>query len=155
MNEKLEECIDELKGSLRRAEHSNYVSLKYTRTVDVIRNLLDRYIQTIREAMTCLLLKLEEEKKVYEVPDTLIEKVNLLKENVEDEEVQEMLDFLLYLRKCKRSDYESVEEYRRHVACIVKVEGEELYINIDLLDEWFQNLKAQVEHVIGMVEDEE
>ena len=42
MNEQLENTIEELK----RVDHLFYVSLKYTRTVDMIKHVLERIIST-------------------------------------------------------------------------------------------------------------
>ena len=51
MNEEFEQA----KGELRRADHLMYVSLKYTRTVDVIKSLIMRMLNTYDNLILSLL----------------------------------------------------------------------------------------------------
>ena len=50
MREKLEEAFEELK----RVDHLIYVSLKYTRTTDVLKNVIDRMITTAECMMNAI-----------------------------------------------------------------------------------------------------
>jgi len=153
MSEKLEELIDEVKGSLRRAEHSYFVSLKYTRTVDVIRNLIKRYIETLSLCVDAL-IEYNRLKEDIEVPESLIERINLAQEKYsEDELITEYLEFLIFLRKVARADYGKCEEFRRHVTCIVMVDGNEHHIGIDKLGEYFEKIKASVHYTLNLVQE--
>ncbi len=60
MEESLENAADELK----RAEHLMYVSLKYTRTVDMIRHLVEKLISTFDYGVVSLLEYAKEKKKI-------------------------------------------------------------------------------------------
>jgi hypothetical protein len=53
MKESLSEAFEELK----RADHLIYVSLKYTRTVDVIKSIIERLINAYDDAIITLLDK--------------------------------------------------------------------------------------------------
>ncbi len=152
MNEHLEELIEELRGSLRRAEHSYYVSLKYTRTVDVIRNLIDRIVITI-EHMTVLLLQYHKDKDdLHFIPDNLIDKINTVKELYpDDEKIQDAYELFFFLRKARRQTYTKSEEFRRHVAMTATVEGEEYVFNIDLMGEYYHMLDDWAKHVLNIV----
>jgi len=151
VNEHLEELVDELRGSLRRAEHSYYVSLKYTRTVDVIRNLIDRIIETL-EQVTIVLLDYNKEKgNISEIPDNLIDRVNIVKElYAEDERFMDAYELFFFLRKARRQTYTKSEEFRRHVAMTAKVDGEEYVFNIDLMGEYYHMLEDWVKHALNI-----
>ena len=43
----MQDYIDDMKSELKRVDHIIYVSLKYTRTVDVIKHAIDRMISAI------------------------------------------------------------------------------------------------------------
>ena len=64
MNEDLLEAREELK----RLEHIIYVSLKYTRTVDVILNALHRMISTYDFIVEAFLIKAKEDRLLDEMP---------------------------------------------------------------------------------------
>ena len=64
MNENLIEAREELK----RLEHILYVSLKYTRTVDVITNALHRIISVYDFIILALLEHAQEEKLISVLP---------------------------------------------------------------------------------------
>ena len=155
MNEIIETLIEEMKDSLKRAEHSCYVSLKYTRTVDVLKNLVERFITTLALAVDVLSADLEEEGKVMEQPESLIEKVNIVREHCgEDEIIITALDLLILLRKIFRADYGRCEEFRRHVTMVVKVEGEDYHLDIDLLTDYYHKVKEYLSHIEKVVKRE-
>ena len=158
MNEVIEELNEEMKNSLKRAEHSVYVSLKYTRTVDVIKNLIDRYIATLSFGIDVLAEYLSDKGKIEEKPETLIERINIVQEKLKDETVNEAIEFLLFLRKITRTEYGKCEEFRRHVTMIVKVEGKEHNIDIDVLMEYFERMKkytAYIEKIVKEIKNED
>ena len=64
MNEYLFEAREELK----RLEHIIYVSLKYTRTVDVINNALNRMVSTYDLIIEAFMEKALEEGKLDQIP---------------------------------------------------------------------------------------
>ena len=50
------------------ADHLMYVSLKYTKTADVILNLIKRWTSMIEESMNALLAKAKKQKKLATIP---------------------------------------------------------------------------------------
>ena len=50
------ESLEDAKEELKRVDHLIYVSLKYTRTVDVLRNVIERLV-TASEFMITAMLK--------------------------------------------------------------------------------------------------
>lgn len=153
------EYIREMYSSFKKAEHSMFVSLKYTRTVDVIKNLIDRFIETISYGIEGLTLELENKNEILVVPDTLIEKIGILREKFpEDEKMMDCLDFILFLRKISRSEHGKCEEFRKNVTMIAVVDGEEHNINIPVLQEYLEKTKTYLklfeELTMGKKEEE-
>ena len=62
------DSLMQAKQELKRADHSIAVSLKYTRTVDVIKSIIKRLINTITHILDALLEKAKEDGKIKEMP---------------------------------------------------------------------------------------
>ena len=58
----MQEYSDQLKSELKRADHLFYVSLKYTRTVDVIRSVIERFMNALDIGIEAMLAKKKKEK---------------------------------------------------------------------------------------------
>jgi len=82
MNENLDNAQEEIK----RADHLIFVSLKYTRTCDVLKHIIERHINCIDFTFTALLEHLKEQGKIEEVPTAPIPKANKIKELFPDDE---------------------------------------------------------------------
>jgi hypothetical protein len=149
MNEHLEEAQEELK----RADHLIFVSLKYTRTCDVIKHIIDRLINCIDFSFTALLEHLKEEGKIEEVPTAPIPKSNLIKQIYpNDEFLPSYAELFLKLRKISKADFSRACEFRRHVAMTVVVEDEVIKIDIDIITDYFKRTKDFYAHVQNMIE---
>jgi hypothetical protein len=149
MNEHLEEANEELK----RADHLIFVSLKYTRTCDVIKHIVDRLINCIDFTFTALLEHLKEQGKIEEVPKAPIPKAALVKKMFpNDEFLPEYAEFFIKLRKISKADFSRECEFRRHVTMTVTVEDEPVKIDIDIITDYFKRTKAFFAHVQAMIE---
>ena len=95
MNENLIEAREELK----RLEHILYVSLKYTRTVDVLTNALQRIIGVYDFIIMALLEHAQEEKLISVLPKSpALMSTKLADLYPEEKELQKHLFFYLFLR---------------------------------------------------------
>ena len=83
---------------LKRVDHLIYVSLKYTRTIDVIKNIIERFISTYDCFILSLLTKLKDEGKIEDFPDSPIQKALMVKENFDEDVVRESMDLYLLFR---------------------------------------------------------
>ena len=133
------ESLDEAKEELKRVDHLIYVSLKYTRTVDVLLNAISRMMDAYDLLFESLLNKAEEEKKIIEVPLTPIERGNLVKElYAEDEQIIDNVELSFLLRKLHRSpNPQREQEYRRHVTLRTHIDGREEIVNIDIITNYY------------------
>ena len=109
--------LEEAREELKRADHIIYVSLKYTRTVDVIKNLVERLINCLDFIIDGLLDKAVEEKLVAERPTNPGLKGNALKKAYGDK-FSEIIALYIQLRKISRAEYKKSSEYRRHVSWV-------------------------------------
>jgi hypothetical protein len=149
MNEHLEEAKEELK----RADHLIFVSLKYTRTCDVIKHIIERLINCIDFTFTALLESLKEKGKIEEVPKAPIPKAALVKQLFpKDEFIPEFAEFFIRMRKVSKADFSRECEFRRHVAMTVVVEDESIKIDIDNITDYFKRTKDFFAHVQAMIE---
>ena len=145
MKESLQEASDELK----RVDHQIYVSLKYTRTVDVLMNTIGRMI----DAYNCLidtLLKYAVEKNLRKeeyVPSTPLEKGNLVKQLFDDEIVQKNMELYFLLRKISKSVPKKEQEFRRHVTLRTVIGNKEVTVDIDKATEYYNMIKEFYEWV--------
>lgn len=138
------EAIRNAREELKRVEHLVYVSLKYTRTVDVLMNTVGRMVEYYEFVVEGLLRKLVDEEKLEEIPTTPLEQANLAIENYDDELIQENLNLYLLLRKVQRQENPiKDQEYRRHVSATMIIDQQEVKLNIDTVTEYYQ-LQAEL-----------
>lgn len=146
MNDSFHDAVEELK----RVDHLIYVSLKYTRTVDVIRNTLKRVINAFEFGLDALL----EFKKIEDYPNVPKAKIDLVRKNFDDPILHEYLRFYFFLRKLFRSEYKKREEFRRHVTMISTYASEhKIEVNIDNLESTYERMVRNfIKHVSNIME---
>ncbi|MCB9358396.1 hypothetical protein H6503_00535 [Candidatus Woesearchaeota archaeon] len=121
---------------IKRAEHLLYVSLKYTRTGDVIHSLILRLIASYDFVIDGL-VQINEEK-IGELPSSPFAKVAALKKVYEDnKEMQLHLEFYLLLRKISRSKREAFNEFRRNLTVRADLDGQMIEITIDIASDYY------------------
>lgn len=137
------ESLSDAKEELKRVDHLIYVSLKYTRTVDVFINTISRMIDAYNHMFDALLKHYLENKLISQLPFSPIEKGKLILSLFpDDKQIQDNVGLYFMLRKIFRAKvHEKTQEYRRHVTMKVMVEDREEIINIDIITQYylFQN----------------
>jgi hypothetical protein len=129
------------KEELKRVDHLIFVSLKYTRTVDVLKNILTRLIMAFESIIDGTLNEAVEKKKISEVPQAPLKKCNTLS-SLYPGRFDELIEFYMLLRKISRAEYDKINEFRRHVALIAHTEDEgNIEVSIDVATEYYR--KAQ------------
>ena len=147
------ELLDDAGDELKRAEHLIYVSLKYTRTPDVLFNALKRIIDAYSLLVDALVEYAKDTKNLQENPLTPLAKGNIVKQLYPQQEIQDNIDLYFLLRKISRAPYDSESEYRRHVAIITTIEGREEVVNIDVITQYYEFQKEFFKFAIGMMGD--
>ncbi|HLC52470.1 MAG TPA: hypothetical protein VJI98_04465 [Candidatus Nanoarchaeia archaeon] len=129
-NEHLLEAREELK----RLEHIIYVSLKYTRTVDVIKNALKRMVEMFDIIIEAFLEKAKEEGRIDQFPRSPAFRATKVKELFpNDITLLNYLNFYSFLKTLLKLPSQKREEFRRHVTLIVKLDNSTAEVNIDNL----------------------
>jgi hypothetical protein len=119
------------------ADHLLYVSLKYTKTCDVIMNLLLRWRNMIDYAMEEMIERLKKQKKWKPVADAPRARLLQLKKVFEkDKLVSEVLNVYELFRDIEKLDKVRESEFRKGVNLKVTYKGEIIDINLDKLKEY-------------------
>lgn len=128
-----DEIEDSKEEELKRADHLLYVTLKYTRTVDVMKNIIKRLISAFDFAVTETLIK-------YKIKPSDIALLRFKQLEKKVKEVKKYNSFYLLLRKIDKAKFTGREEYRKNVTLIIP----NLEINVELLKEYFEKTKEFV-----------
>ena len=129
------ENLEKAKDELKRIDHLIFVSLKYTRTGDVIYNVVKRMISSYEFLVNSLIKTFDEETS------SPIAKAEVIRERFKEDLVQENINLYLLLRRVLKAKHSRECEYRRHVALICTIDNEELKLNIDSVGEYYNLLK--------------
>ena len=128
------------------ADHLLYVSLKYTKTCDVIMNLLLRWRKMIDTCIVEILKNAKKKGKIKEVPDNAIGKIDETKKLLKkDKNATETIDFFMMLRKIETLKTERIGEFRKNVTLRVIFRGKEININLEKLKEYAEMLEKFVD----------
>lgn len=148
MREKLEEAFEELK----RVDHLIYVSLKYTRTTDVLRNVIERMITTCECMMDAIGEHAKKTGKTRTLPIQPIMKCKELKRLYTDHKaIIEFLDFYILLKTLSKAEHTSINEYRRHVTLIAQLDEGEYHVHIDKVTEFYKQLKNYFDYIRSLM----
>lgn len=135
MNPYLEDAYEELK----RADHLLYVSLKYTRTVDIIKSIVERLINLFDLSLEALLSMLKDHNLVSDIPKSPGLRANIAFNYYKDEEImQDYLQFYQLLRAISRAEFQRSSEFRRHVKMTAFLDSGNVEIDIDKISEYYQ-----------------
>lgn len=144
----MKESFEKVREELKRIDHLVYVSLKYTRTVDVLRSVIMRLISAFDLGVDALLEYAKKRKKI-DIPNAPVMKAELVKELYkDDEEMIDYINFYMMLRQLIRAEYDKREEYRRHVTMISTISpGNTVEVKIDTLYDYYDTIKKFVDYL--------
>ena len=124
------------------ADHLLYVSLKYTKTCDVIINLLLRWKIMIEHAMELLVKRAKKEKKWKPIPDAPRAKLVQLKKIFEkDALITETLNLYELFRDIESLEKVRESEFRKGVNLRVTYKAQVVNVNMDKLKEYAATLE--------------
>jgi len=142
------EALDEAKGEIKRADHLLYVTLKYTRTIDVIKNTISRLANAYDNAIIYALEVLKSKKKIKEVPLTPVSRAELLRDLYKrDIFILDSLNTYFFLRKVSRAEYTKKEEFRKNVTLTVMNNDEVIEVNIKILEEYYNKTREFIDYI--------
>ena len=140
----LEEIIKEKTS----ADHLLYVSLKYTKTCDVILNLLARWKSLIEISFDALIEKYIELGKIKEQPLSPKQRIEFMRSFFKKMEViQNVIPLYVFFKRVPDLQKSREGEFRKNVNLKVKTPKETVCINLEKLTEY----SAQVDFFIQEV----
>ena len=130
------------------ADHLLYVSLKYTKTSEVIVNLILRWDTMISYGLDRLLEHAKKKKMIKSIPISPKQRIELLKETFKKQSiVLETIDLYEMFRRIEDLTKESEGEFRKNVALKVTYKGEAIRINLDKLKEYSITLEKFINYL--------
>jgi len=124
------------------ADHLLYVSLKYTKTCDVIKNLLLRWSRMMEVSIERILKHAKKKKKISSIPTNPIGKIEQTKKIFrKDENFLEALEMYEMFRKIKELRTERIGEFRKNVALKIFYKGQEINVNLEQLKIYAEKLE--------------
>ncbi len=124
------------------ADHLLYVSLKYTKTCDVIVNLILRWRKMIETSVEAILIHAKKKKKIKLIPTSPLGKIEEVKKLFKrDKEFLYVLEMYKMFRKIKELKKERIGEFRKNVTLRVFYQSKEININLEMLKEYADKLE--------------
>jgi hypothetical protein len=118
------------------ADHLLYVSMKYTKTCDVMLNLIARWKSMIDLCNDALLDKLKKKKKISSIPGAPKMRVIALRDAFKKEPIViETLDIYEFFKKIPDLQKTRESEFRKNV-CLTIIENKDVRIDMDKLKEY-------------------
>ncbi len=124
------------------ADHLLYVSLKYTKTCDVIKNLILRWRKMIQTSIEEILKHAKKKKKIKTISSNPLGKLEEVKKLFKkDENFQEVLKMYEMFRKIEELRTERIGEFRKNVALKIFYQGNEINVDLEKLKEYAEKLE--------------
>jgi hypothetical protein len=135
---------DKAISELKRVDHLIYVTLKYTRTVDVIRTIIEKLISTLNHKSEAIFTSLMDNNKVSAVAAVpLVRMKDLEKQYPKDKTVKDIVDFYVLLKRIFNTDYRAKEEYRKNVTLVTR----DHEVNIEKLKNYYEITQDYVKYL--------
>ena len=147
--------LNDANSELRRVDHLIHVSLKYTRTVDIIKSIIERLINAYDFCIIGILDMLVQQEKVEKIPTSPGLRAKILTDNIKDEDFVDFINFYHLLRNLKRADFQRSNEFRRHVKMTAMLQDGPIDINIDVITEYYQRSRVFLKLVQKLIDNPE
>lgn len=119
------------------ADHLLYVSLKYTKTCDIIMNLILRWRKMIETSLEKILEHAKQKKKISAIPTNPVGVIKEIRELFKkDKEFLEVIDLYEMFKKIKELKTERIGEFRKNVTLRIFYQGKEIEVNLEKLKEY-------------------
>ena len=129
--------ISEIIKEKTSADHLLYVSLKYTKTCDVILNLLARWKSLIELSFDAILEKKVSEGKVPHTPESPKQRIEFIKTYFKkNDSIQEVVPLYIFFKRVPDLDKTREGEFRKNVNLKVLEPGKVTEINLSKLGEY-------------------
>jgi len=133
------DMIEEIIKEKTSADHLLYVSLKYTKTCDVILNLLARWKSLIEISFDAILENRVEAGKIPGMPTNPKQRIEFIKKYFKkDADVQNVIPLYIFFKRVPDLNKTRSGEFRKGVNLKVIAPGKVTDINMDKLGEYYE-----------------
>lgn len=140
--------IEEIIKEKISADHLMHVSMKYTKTCDVILNLLERWRSMIEMSFDAILQRKVDDGNIERMPATPKERIEFIRKYFKKyPAVQETLPLYIFFRRVPNLDKRREGEFRKNVNLKVIEPNRTTEINLDKLDEYSEVLERFISEV--------
>ncbi len=124
------------------ADHLLYVSLKYTKTCDVILNLILRWKRMIETSINGILKHAKKKKKISSISLNPIGKIEDVKKLFKkDKDFLQVIEMYEMFRKIEELKKERTGEFRKNVNLKIFYKGKEINVNLEQLKIYAEKLE--------------
>jgi len=139
---------EEIMKEKTSADHLLYVSLKYTKTCDVILNLIARWKSLIELCFDEMLRVAVKQKKIPRMPGNPKEKIEFMRTYFKKlPAVQEAIPLYIFFKRIPELPKRREGEFRKNVALKIIEPGREVDINMEKLKEYTDILERFISEV--------
>ena len=142
MDSDILEEIRDLHRNLNSIEHMIYVSCKFTRTTEMLKKVMGAILGGYEHFFEVGYAFYVSESGQYVEGGTIFNKIALLKDYFFNAGIEIELSDYFILKRLLLSEFECVGEYRKNLALIAYIDGEEYTVNVAKLLEFFNKLKG-------------
>ena len=120
------------------ADHLLYVSMKYTKTCDVILNLISRWEIMIDVTFDRLIEELVKKKKLPHIPESPVQKIEYIRNSFKkNPAIQKALETYIFFRRVSKLTKTREGEFRKNVNLkVIEQNGTVTDINLEKLKEY-------------------
>jgi len=145
--------IEEIIKDKTSADHLLYVSLKYTKTCDVILNLLARWKSLIELSFDAILEKRVEEGKIPTIPTNPKQKIEFVKKFFKkNNSIQEVIPLYVFFKRIPDLKKMREGEFRKNVNLKIIEANRTTEINMDKLGEYYEIVEKFIVEVKGILD---
>ena len=145
--------IEEIIKEKTSADHLLYVSLKYTKTCDVILNLLARWKSLIELSFDAILEKRVEEGKIPAMPTNPKQRIEFVKKFFRKiDTIQEVIPLYIFFKRVPDLKKMREGEFRKNVNLKIIEVTKVTEINMDKLGEYYEIVEkfiVEVKAILG------
>ncbi len=146
--------IEEIIKEKTSADHLLYVSLKYTKTCDVMLNLLARWKTMMERSYNFIIEKAIEEGKIPAEPESPKQRIEFIRKYFANSEpIQESVPLYIFFKRVPELPKTREGEFRKNVNLKVqKTPTKQIEINLEKLSEYSEILErfiSEVKHLLS------
>ncbi len=136
--------LDKAEEELKRADHLVYVTLKYTRTCDVILNIIKRLISAYNSITDEALEYAKKKRKIKEIPFRYEEKIELLQKICKVYGIKSYFTLYSLMIEIEEARFSTREEFRKNVTLISHLDNRTFDVNMLTVFDFYEKTKEFV-----------